>query len=756
MNVLRTLAAIGTGAVMLGATLTGALAQDLAKYPEPFVVGGVYDDSNVFVYGDNALADDVAAMTDIATSLQFLAKTPVTTAGTTVTVTGGKAQQVPLGQGLTNATYLDTTLQDDDVSTLFDGKINFQGTDYDTSEELQMCDEYGRKYGEPFVASSLMSDDDYKRDVFFELGKDKIRYAYKFDKTINLSLTTSSNPLEIDFLGKTIKISSVTAAGITAKVGEEYSLLAGDTVTVEGKVVKLENVGSTNAEVSVDGVSKTVSSGSASVVNGLEVYVDSVISRTSLEESSAILVLGKQAIESYSSGDAFIGEDTDDPDWVWDLAALTTGGTSGYADCGDAADVLVLRVENDFVMYDDSDNPTGVGSCINLPNNYLSVCLDSLSVAEADHKSYTFKWDSSQDVSDVNCASAFDSTGSTGREPGILVETTVSEGFDLRSGDYNSGTTGFINSSGSLNVKSDTVLLVANAVMCNGSESPYGGSDYLNVFYKTVDSPRKMKWFGAVNTTDASAILARVNHGNTKENNIKLMPVSGQTAYWHLKLLVTPDTTSDLHGGSEYLNMSWGRSTTFTGLGPTSAFNDAGELGWVPAGRFTSIDISAKDEDHRTAYGIIVLDPKSQSSSDTVKLLIPSDIVQANIVVKGEAATVSGGSTSFVPTKVTPVTMKASEVTDPTLYNLIVVGGPCANPLAGTLFDLTCEGWPHEEGEAVVKMVANGEKVAMLVAGTTALDTKRAGKAVADSDSYAFSGTEKLVKGTTLQDITVE
>ncbi|MFH0751965.1 MAG: S-layer protein, partial [archaeon] len=96
------------------------------------------------------------------------------------------------------------------------------------------------------------------------------------------------------------------------------------------------------------------------------------------------------------------------------------------------------------------------------------------------------------------------------------------------------------------------------------------------------------------------------------------------------------------------------------------------------------------------------------------------------------------------------------EVTSPSDYNLILVGGPCANPLVETVFGLTCDGWTHSAGEAVVKLAANGDKVALLVAGTDALDTRRAGKAVAAYTDYTFEGTEVLVKGATLTDITVE
>lgn len=754
MQVLKTLkrvAAIGTGVAMLGATLTGALALDLKDYPAPFVsANGVYDDSNVFVYGDNAIAADTVAISDISTSLQYMAKTPVATSGGTVTVTGGKSQKVPLGQGLSNGTYFDTQLQDDDISTLFDGVITFGSKEYDTSEELQLCDKT-----QPYVATSLMSDDDYKRDVFFEFGRDSIRYAYKFDETINLSTASTTSPLEIDFLGKKLKITSIDSeTSFTATVGDEYSMYAGDSVTVEGKTVKLKNVGSSNAEVEVDGVSRSLTTGTTATVSGIEVYVDSVTNRNTLAESSAILVLGKQARESYSDGDAFIGEDENDPNWVWDIAGLTTQGTS--SDC--TGSTLILRAENDFVMNDDSDKPTGVGQCIDLPNKYLSICLDSLSVVDADYKEYVAELDLDFDSTDAKCTGeGFDTD-----TPAIYLHTDVSEGFELPAYSDADGLVGNITTT----KKAKEVWLVPGTESCDGDDK----GEWLNVFYKPTEAGAKMTFFGGFNesnlasftgASEATSIL-KVNHGNTKGLNMKLGVGAGSTggnANWTLKWVLDADTDADLIGGVETLEMDWGTASSFVdSLGDDRNTEEAEELKWVPgAGReWTTTNVGTKDEDHRLGYGVILIDPKSQSSSDKVKLLVPSDQVMANVVIKGSSAKVTSGSTSYVPTKVSPVHMAASAVTAPTSHNLIVVGGPCANPLAESIFGQTCDGWAYKEGEALVKLVANGEKVAMLVAGTSALDTQRAGKALASYDKYAFSGTEVLVKGATLTDITVE
>jgi hypothetical protein len=62
-----------------------------------------------------------------------------------------------------------------------------------------------------------------------------------------------------------------------------------------------------------------------------------------------------------------------------------------------------------------------------------------------------------------------------------------------------------------------------------------------------------------------------------------------------------------------------------------------------------------------------------------------------------------------------------------------------------------------EDGKAMVKLFehSNG-KVALLVAGYSAMDTRRASRVVARYDSYTnFKGTELEVTGTSLSDIRV-
>src|SRR3989344_5559848 len=710
---MKRIAAIGTGVAMVGATLTGAMAVDLSDYPQPFVVDGVYDDTNALVVGDDADAADTLGMVDIATGLQFKSKTAVKSDSTTVYVTGGKTEQVALHLGLSNTTFFDTQLQDDDVYNLFDGEITFQGTAYDTSEQLEIIDKT-----DPSPETSLTSsDDDYKTDVYLEVRtRDQIKFYYKFDETINLRKTTSADPLSISFLGDNLKITSIDSAGnkFTAYVGDEYYLGAGESVDIdidgETKTITLTDVSSTSAVIDVDGESKIISSAATATVNGVEITVDSVFSRTEREESSANLIVGKQASETYTDGDAYIGEDTDAPNWVWNLEGLEQNGTA-----------MNFSVEND------------------------------------DYATYTFDYDTSADFS-----KAF-GTGNAS-VPAIHIYTVASDGIELRP--YTtSGTAGTVGNVSSAQKAKDVWLYTPSAVNSTVNLSASAAADitglHVGVFYKDT-SNSQIKFFGELNANVSGQEIFRINYGNTKDTNlvIRTGATSQATTVTTLNLSIasTPDTSSDILAGYDNLTLVWGTVSAsdqqMDSLGNTRSTEEAGEILWGNAAS-GGLSMGTKDEDHRTAYGVIIKNPKSNGASDRVSLSIPGDQVKANIVIKGTSSTVSGGDVTYVAVAVTPVTKLASEVSDASDYNLILVGGPCANTLVEELFDYTCDGWSFEDGEAVVKMADNGDKVAMLVAGTSADDTRRASKAIANYADYEFSGTEALVSGTSLTDIDV-
>ncbi len=71
---------------MLGATVMGAMAADLAEYPAPFVTG--CDFSGAIVVGDDAASSDTIGAVDITSRLAISGTTTESSGTTDVSVTG--------------------------------------------------------------------------------------------------------------------------------------------------------------------------------------------------------------------------------------------------------------------------------------------------------------------------------------------------------------------------------------------------------------------------------------------------------------------------------------------------------------------------------------------------------------------------------------------------------------------------------------------------------------------------------------------
>ena len=133
--------------------------------------------------------------------------------------------------------------------------------------------------------------------------------------------------------------------------------------------------------------------------------------------------------------------------------------------------------------------------------------------------------------------------------------------------------------------------------------------------------------------------------------------------------------------------------------------------------------------------------------------------MQANVVIKGTSATVTGGTagSSVVMAAVdkAPSPVVDTEVTSKTGDNLILVGGPAVNKLSAEFLGLTYPAYGAasgiNSGEAIISLKDNGEKVAMIVAGYESADTIRASRVLRDyaANKANLKGAEVTVKGTT-------
>ncbi len=749
---IKKVAAVSTGVAMLGATMTGALAADLADYPAPFVVNGVPDASMLIALGDISAASDTIGATDIALGLQNAAKT-ASGGGTTVSVSGGAvSEKIPLNKGIADATIgLDANIEDDDVSSLIDGTVTFQSADYDVREVVV----FGT--ASPIPETSLTSasavETDYGSDIFLEATRDAIKYYYAFDESINVSKATTSNPLEIKFLGKTMKITDVDSADFskfTARVGTEYFMDVGDSVVVNNKKVTLNNVGSGGSiSIDVDGVVEIISSGGTETVNGIEITNDETFYEDVKTERSASLIIGKDAQETYKDGDAYVGEDTNDPNWIWNTGALQfNAATTVPANTGtaDSTTAPYIGIENDFIYNDASDNPPGIGECIDLPNNYVSICLDSLTVSDSDYAKYTLEYESSADFSDV--AGAFANQTS---EPAIRFYTSVDDGLRVEGDHIITNTT-----NSSTDIKTKEIWFSINN----------SNNTWIDVFYKNKDDG-KIKYQGAWNQSVANEnyfmTVAYIQYSGTKDTNMVLRNgqgtgATGATPSINLTFDIVADSTNDLADDVDDINTQWTLSNEeFNRLGATQSSEEAAEVQWGNA----NTSIGTKDSDLRTAYGVIIKDPKANGGSDKVEVMVPSDIVEANIVVKGTTGTSTSGASSYTINPLPdPVTVMESEIAGAeSAHNLIIVGGPAVNKLAEKFLAMTADDAraTYSAGEAVLKIATNGDKIALVVFGYNADDTRRAAKVLQNYGSFTLSGTEALVKGTSLEvaDITV-
>jgi len=83
---IKRIVALSTGASLVGATFMGAMAAEIADYPNQFIKDGSF--TGVLVVGDSAAAEDVIGVSDIAVSLQFAATKPASASGSTTAATG--------------------------------------------------------------------------------------------------------------------------------------------------------------------------------------------------------------------------------------------------------------------------------------------------------------------------------------------------------------------------------------------------------------------------------------------------------------------------------------------------------------------------------------------------------------------------------------------------------------------------------------------------------------------------------------------
>lgn len=168
-----------------------------------------------------------------------------------------------------------------------------------------------------------------------------------------------------------------------------------------------------------------------------------------------------------------------------------------------------------------------------------------------------------------------------------------------------------------------------------------------------------------------------------------------------------------------------------------------------------------------TKYGTFV-EHDTDGTQDAVTIYPGDEVFAEAFVISGTVSVSSAGGAeegTVTTTIVNPIDVGSAildtEVSDVTSDNYMSIGGPCANSASARMLGVAqkipecLSGLSMSEGEGVIKLFENGDKVSMIVAGATALDTQRASRVLANYGDYALSGMEVSVTGTSLSDITV-
>ena len=186
-------------------------------------------------------------------------------------------------------------------------------------------------------------------------------------------------------------------------------------------------------------------------------------------------------------------------------------------------------------------------------------------------------------------------------------------------------------------------------------------------------------------------------------------------------------------------------------------------------GKAITLTSPEDDDDHSygySQYGAYV-DYYSPSgggtTADEVTITYPTTQSEALVFVatKGTTFGATSGNTARVTIPIT-ATKLPDEVTDVKAQNIVTIGGPCANSVtADVMYTQQGKTVPDDcttgftAGQAIIALYNVGDKVAMVAAGYSGDDTRRAGKVLAQASRYGLSGAQVTVTGTTFEDISV-
>ena len=689
---------------LIGLTVGVAAA---ASYPDPFT-----SDTAIVVGAGAAPSDNIAAAS-IAANLD--AESAGTSTTTLTDAEGVTEEEVVLGGQIDLAGYdIESTMSDSKIESLLDEKVSWDdgdgNDDYDVHEEILIND-----------MKIITSLDDEDLDGVALTNNMAFEYRYVFDDAFNVSQIgePEADTLYMTILGKQYEIDSMSATTIQVVTSDEVALSIGESVTVDGKVFTVDDVFEGKAQIN----GEIIAEDSTEKVDGIQVRVDTVGYHANAPELSKVIIrIGEDITKTYSDGDEYIGEDEDDPLWIWTIS--NAGAAAGYVGVKYNANI------NDADDDEAGDSIKYEGAGYIMPTDFAEVRLDSLT--DAAYEDVTVKF------LEKNLYNSTDDGVANEDQYVIIISAETTSSITVGTEETDEIYVWFAGR--------DTEVSATEGV-----NSSYGS---IAVYYNDHDGDNtptgKARYETATDLT-TNQTLARTNVATIEVGDTTMdVDVTVASGLMTLTFENPGDSDIDLAIGGTTISAT-GVDGTFEKLGTTAEDADANDI------KVNGTDVSTKEESIMDYYGTIVGKDdaggvEGNADEDEVTLSIPDEQVYAQVsVVAGGQASTSGDAGVM--------TVKDADVATVAGKNLVVIGGSAINSVAAELLGgayreaLFTSATGVAAGEFLIESFSRAGKTALLVAGYNAADTEKAVTYLLNNDVDTTVGTK--MKGTSATEATV-
>lgn len=793
MKTIKKIISLGFGVLMVGATLTGALASglSLSDYPSMFL-----DENNnfngVLVVGADAKAEDVIGITNIATSLQQSAvnKTTVQTSETASVTEGYELCNHNLYLG-TSIAECEPSIDDVDLDLLADELYHDAEGENDNDEKYTQQILFSDTNTGNFVFTQ--DDDDAPVANGYLFIDNTHHYLYKYKLQFDSGVTVDSEQYGDDLEGTELKIQDTTFVITDVKVsGSQITQIeaqSGDTTVwlSEGETVT-RTIDGVEHDIELVDVDADASSNGGSCgfkIDGTTVWVD--VKDTEMVNGVSLGVIDAKRVNIEAQNQ--------------DVCEVAIGSEK-------------LTIVNDNEMKINNENVDGThcdidskadGSDINFkgfdiswasenPEIYMNAGDEFIDPIFGNFK-FVFAGVETRGTEQI----LFNVGGSDGsvmfsNEDGTLVELPVAASGNTQSGEATNEPVYFGNEAPVGSSANQDELVYLEGETCTGVTNVVDCQGAMFLVVEPVKAEAHLVQITNIDINDNEINFDDLTYG-TSDDDVSYTDGSESSielkSAGNIKLLINESAKTVLFSdiGSEdgaeiktenraVLEVVNGDtdSQVFEGIG----FNEFDD-GSLPDSDYVSdmyveivyddsvdnnlevlqdsvdvldssygygfFDESEDDSDYKvfmTNKGSLVT--YDQKDNQYLSIEHPYDTAYASVYISPTEAEVSDGS--VVQTVVNPIEVSSvkldSEIEDVQAQNLILVGGSCANSVVAELMGnpSDCTKMGIKSGQALIKLFENGEYVALVVAGQDAMDTRLASEILANWEDYDLSGDE--------------